>query len=190
MISLALGRDKIFSRDRSNLHVARFEKRSLTRAGLLTLASGAILLFRQPTAGLASPQTNPYSGIIQRNVFALKPSAQSEPAADPVQEPPIKIILTGVTTIFGDNRVLMKVPVPIGKAGEPPQPERCYILSEGQSQDGIEVLKVDVVAGSVRIKNHGVAQVLTLAANGILLPGSPVPAPSPPPGVLTAGVRR
>jgi hypothetical protein len=101
---------------------------ALTRVGLLKLASGAIrfiLFFGEPATTLGSPQTNPYNGIIQRNVFGLKPAPRAEPVSDYAQQPPARIILTGITTILGDSRVLLKAPPPVGKPGEP-QPEKSY----------------------------------------------------------------
>src|SRR5882762_4119031 len=63
----------------------------------------------------SSTGTNPYQGIVDRNVFGLKPPP---PPPDPEvnKPPPPKIILTGITTIFGNKRALMKAPV----AAKPP----------------------------------------------------------------------
>ena len=63
--------------------------------------------------------TTPYQGIVERNVFGLKPPPPPELA--PVNTPPPpRIILQGVTTFMGIKRVLMKVLMP----AKPPDPAK------------------------------------------------------------------
>jgi hypothetical protein len=48
----------------------------------------------------------PYHGIIERNVFNLKPPAPPPAPPDPISQAP-KLTLTGITTILGNKRALM-----------------------------------------------------------------------------------
>src|ERR1039458_4262751 len=63
--------------------------------------------------------TTPYQGIVERNVFGLKPPPP--PAAlVPDTPPPPRIILQGVTTFMGSKRALLKVQMP----ARPPEPAK------------------------------------------------------------------
>jgi hypothetical protein len=119
---------------------------------------------------------------VERNVFGLKPT----PLVPPVEArgaPPPRITLTGITTILGDKRVLMKVEIP-GRAGEPAS-ERSVILAEGQRESNIEVLKVDVDTGDVTIDDFGSIVALNLEKDGTkLAPMSPRPNIAPPVGLI------
>lgn len=117
----------------------------------------------------------PYRGIVDRNVFALKPPATNVVDTTP-PPPPLKITLTGITTMLGNKRALMAVAVPNK------QPE-TYMLTEGQRQGEIEVLEIDEKAGVVKVKNHGIPQSLDFKTDG----AKPNPAPavaSTTPGVI------
>jgi hypothetical protein len=122
---------------------------------------------------------NPYQSIVDRNVFSLKPPA---PPADPaeVNKPTVvKITLTGMTTILGNKRVLMKSAPPPGKPGEGPKTEQSYILTEGQREGDIEVLEIDEKAGSVKVNNGGTIQTLTFEKDGAKLPATVAPPSAP-----------
>ena len=64
--------------------------------------------------------------------------------------------------VFGHSQVLFKV-TPVAKGGPPPKDE-FYILSEGQRQDDIEVVKIDERNSLVTFDNHGFQQEMPLAA--------------------------
>ena len=87
---------------------------------------------------VADTSANPYQGIVDRNVFGLKPPPPPNkgPATD--TPPPPKITLTGITTIFHDKRALMTVAMP----AKPPEPakQQSFILAEHQREGEIEVL--------------------------------------------------
>ena len=75
-------------------------------------------------------------------------------------------------TAFGDRSALFKV--------EPPQAagRQFYFLSEGERAGGIELLSVDVKAGTIKVRNHDVIQVIALCQPPRLLsiPGTAAPA--------------
>jgi len=118
---------------------------------------------------------NPYSAIIERNVFNLHPPPPPPNPADLVKKtPPPKILVTGINTILGRKVVFLTLP-PL-KPGGPPE----YLsLSEGQAQDEIEVKSIDDKAGVVQIVNHGEPQPLDFEHD------SPKPVGAPPGGTPT-----
>lgn len=131
-----------------------------------------------------SRQDTPYTSIVTRNVFGLNPIPIGQPIDPAVLNPPPKITLTGITTIFGPREALYKV-AGVARAGQPPQ-DQSYILQEGQSEDEITVTSIDVQKGMVTFKNHNVTQTLLLSvgvasggapASGGSLPGFAAPNP-------------
>ena len=130
-----------------------------------------------PVAGVcaaADDADNPYSPIAVRNVFDIKPPPTTNPADAKPPDPPEKITLNGFMTIFGDTQALFKVAVP-GARGQPAK-DVDYILSEGQAQDEIEVIKIDMKSGMVTFNNHGVTQEIALASPSAGGGGSTAPA--------------
>jgi hypothetical protein len=130
-----------------------------------------------------------YEAISERNVFGLRPPpALAGPTNPPVQLP--KIILTGITTILGNKRALMKVQPPGMKPNETAK-ELSLILTEGQREGEIEVLQIDEKIGSVRVNNSGAVMTLTFEKDGVKLPATPVVPPGlpgvPSPLPVTAG---
>src|SRR5712672_1994045 len=92
-----------------------FEKVLVCIGCLLALSFAA-----QAVTADSKASSNPYSGIVDRNVFGLKDAPPPPPPPDN-KPPPPKITLTGITTIFGNKRALMKAPV-AAKATEPGKP--------------------------------------------------------------------
>ena len=136
-------------------------------------------------AAAAGPQESPFQAIVERNVFNVHPAP---PPSNATPAPPrAKITVTGILTIFGDNRAVMKVQFPAGAGG--PAHEKSLYLPEGQGQDGIDVLTVDVKAGTVNVNNGGTIETLDIAKNGekpsqgappitLPMPANPVPLPA------------
>jgi hypothetical protein len=112
---------------------------------------------------------NPYAVVVTRNIFGLNPPPVVDPNAV-VVEPPVKIIPNGIMTILGQLQVLFKVAAKPGSKDK----DANYILTEGQSQDDIEVVKINEKAGSVTFNNHGIVQELPLIV------ASPTSTPSEP----------
>ena len=137
-----------------------------------------------PDANAIVPDTagNPYQGITDRNIFALKPPP-APPRPEDNKQPPPNIKLTGITTILGRKQALLLVDVP----AKPPQPakQESYILTEGQRDGDIEIVAINEKEGVVKVKNHGEPQTLDFVNNGVKVPaGSSMPmaaAPGAPP---------
>ena len=134
---------------------------------------------------------NPYSSIVERNVFNLHPPPPPLNPADLVKKtPPPKITLTGITTILGKKVTYLTTPP--AKPGAAPE---SVMLAEGQAQNEIEVKSIDEKAGVVQVVNHGEPQTLDFENNGVKPPGSPggIPAPislpAPIPAAPPAGVQ-
>ena len=131
----------------------------------------------------AETSDNPYQSIVDRNVFSLKPPPPPADPAEANKPTALKITLTGITTILGNKRVLMKTAPTPGKAGAEPKTEQSYILTEGQREGDIEVIEIDEKAGSVKVNNAGTVQTLTFEKDGAKLPATPAPAVPGAPGL-------
>lgn len=160
-------------------------KRVVCLAGATLLCIAARAVTPDP-APAAIANENPYSGIVERNVFALKAPVPPvvETKVDPGPPPP-KIILSGITTILGHPIALMKVTLP-PKPPEPGKPppaatETSMMLSDGQRDGQIEVLQIDTAAKTVKVNNYGTEQLLSFDSNGAKSI-APVAAPAGIPG--------
>jgi len=139
----------------------------------------AVVVLSATTAGAASESSGtPYQGIVDRNVFGLRPPPPP-PSPDANKPPPPKIILTGITTILGNKRVLMKVQIP-AKPGVKAE-EQSMILAAGQRDGDVEVLEIDEKAGIVKVNDYGTITNLTWENNGIKVATAPPPVAAPPP---------
>jgi len=133
------------------------------------LAAGCLLNSSLRAQDEALPG-NPYAVAVVRNIFGLNPPPPVDPNANKPAEPPVKVIPNGIMSIFGQLQVLFKV------AAKPGGKDATYMLTEGQSQDDIEVIKIDEKAASVTFNNHGVVQELPL----VVTPPSSTPAAAAP----------
>lgn len=114
-------------------------------------------------SSLALTAENPYTGIVGRNAFALKPPTPlTVTPISPVVQPP-SIELQGITTILGRPQVLLRIKL----AARPPEPakEQSVVLDVGQREGEVEVLEIDAVAGSVLLKNQGANLPLNMQDN-------------------------
>jgi hypothetical protein len=103
---------------------------------------------------------DPYATVVARNIFGLNPPPPPNANLQNTDPPP-KITPNGIMTIFGEVQVLFKV-AGTPKPGGPPTTDESYILSEGQRQDDIEVMKIDEKNSIVTFNNHGETQQLPL----------------------------
>src|SRR5439155_19029391 len=131
------------------------------------------VLFCAGAGAIGADSANPYQGIVDRNVFGLKPLPPPK-ASGPEKPPAPKITLNGITTILHKKQVFMTAQLP-ARPPEPAKPQ-SFILSEGQRDGDIEVLEIDEKTGTVKLNNFGVAMTLTMDKDGAKLPAS---APGP-----------
>jgi hypothetical protein len=114
--------------------------------------------------GIGADSENPYQGIVDRNVFGLKPPPPpGKPEEKKVDLPPIT--LTGMTTILGNKRALMNIQPP-GK------PLQSFILAEGQRDGDLEVLEIDEKSGTVKVNQSGTVLSINFEKNGSKLPAA------------------
>src|SRR5215469_4134711 len=148
----------------------------MQRAGkATTLALISVLLSagaEAVTPGNSTTQTsaNQYQGIVDRNVFNLRPPPAPINPADLVKkEAPPKITLEGIDTILGKKETILSVP-----PTKPGTPAQTLMLAEGQAEDDVEVTSIDERAGVVKVVNHGEPETLDFDHNGTK-PAAPVP---------------
>jgi hypothetical protein len=132
-------------------------------------------------SAFAVTNPNPYDGIVERNVFDIHPVVAPPPGSEkPPGPPPPLIKLNGITDILGKKQVLLKAMMP----GKPPAgpKEEAMVLTEGQREGDIEVISIDVKAGTVVVNDFGVVTNLSLEANAEKLNSTgPVPGAAPAP---------
>ena len=139
----------------------------------MCLAGGLLLL------QCVSPDArgNPYQGIVERNVFALKPPPDPE-TLKPQAPPPPPIELQGITSMFGKQQVLFSAVMPGSKPGEPPK-KTPMVLKVGERDGEIEVLAINEATGSVKFNNHGTEEEKFLDKDSTKIAAAPVVAPFP-----------
>jgi hypothetical protein len=142
---------------------------------VVCLASG-LLLSAGARADDGVLPNNPYAPIVVRNIFALNPPPPVDAA--PPGDPPPKITLNGIMSIFGQLQALYKV-AGTAKPGQPAKDD-FYILSEGQRQDEIEVTHIDEQASLVTFNNHGTVQELPLVKANPPAVSTPMPSQGGP----------
>lgn len=115
----------------------------------------ACLLLCAGAYGNTESSANPYQGIVDRNVFGLRPPPPP-PSNEPVRPPAPAVALTGITTISGKKLAFMNIQVP-PKAGETAKPgPQSFMLGEGEREGEIEVLEIDDKGGTVKLNDYGV----------------------------------
>jgi hypothetical protein len=114
----------------------------------------------QAFADNAALPGDPYATVVARNIFGLNPPPPPTPPTP--SDPPPKIVPNGIMSILGQLQVLFKVPATAKPKPGEPAIDQSYILSEGQRQDDIEVVKIDEASGVITFNNHGETQVLPL----------------------------
>ena len=142
-------------------------------AGQLFLCLAVVSLFATAHADDVAMSASPYSGIAERNVFALVPIPTNAPVVEaPPVDPPPKITPNGIMSIFGKLQALFKV-TPKALPGQPAKDISC-VLAEGERQDEIEVVKIDDEKRMITFNNHGTVQELAL----VDAPKQTIPTPS------------
>ena len=123
---------------------------------------------------------NPYLKIISRNAFGIKPVPPPPAPAEipkPLEppKPPSNITLTGLAE-YGDGRHVYLV---VTKAGA--KTPDYLDLREGERQDELEIVSVDPIQETVRIRSDGKESTIDFKTNGNKTPGaSALPQPGHP----------
>ena len=114
----------------------------------LLLGSAAMLIV-VPSAR-AEVKENPFTVIVERNAFRLKPIPPPAPPGptNAPAPPPSNVRLTGLYEWSGVKKVLLEVTDPVSKKVEHPSP-----LTEGDEQGQLKILSIDVKEGKVKIQN-------------------------------------
>ena len=137
----------------------------LTLIGLLMIGGAARGITPDSPAN-----ANPYQGIVDRNVFGLRPPPPPQEAPPP-PKPPVNITLTGITTLMEKKRAFMSV------TGSPkpgaPAATTSYMLTEGERQGDIEIVQIDEKEGSVKLKQSDTPVTISFKENGVK--GGPPP---------------
>jgi hypothetical protein len=147
-------------------------KMAICLAGGLVLQTGA-------RAVIADSPGNPYSGIVDRNVFALKPKPLPPIVDTTPPVSPQKIVLQGIVNAWGKKQVFWKTMMP-AKAGEAAK-EKSFMDSEGEREGEIEILEINELACTVKVMNNGKPQSLNLKDDGMKPAGGPGAVPGAPP---------
>jgi hypothetical protein len=167
-----------------------------------SLAASLALIIAAPAVSGATA-ANPYLGIVERNVFSLKPPPPPGPPPE-TPKPASKLTLTGITTILNKKQALLTAAIPAIGTAQPAKQE-SYILAEGQRDGDVEVVSIDEIAGIVKVINRGLPETLDFVNNGAKIvstgpgpggvPGSapgvqPQGIPAPQPGAIPGGMRQ
>ncbi len=119
----------------------------------------------------AQSKTNGMAGyeiILQRNPFGLKAPAKPNPSSVTQFGPRLSIRLTGIFAYGTDKQAFFV-------ADESGQQPRYLRLREGERQGELELLKIDVGAGRVVMRNAGAQIILSFAASGTRRNGTAAP---------------
>jgi hypothetical protein len=148
----------------------------------------------EPAKDDAVDAANPYSVIVERNIFHLNPPPpKPEPEKPKVELPVIKI--TGIVDISGQKKVLF-----LSEPKDKKEGPFYYSLSEGENgADGshkLELVKIHPSQDGVDVVNDGVAVTLTMKDDTLGSSAAPAAATVPaaagakerPPGSLANGM--
>jgi len=150
--------------------------------------AGSLLLAASPSL-LGDVKSNPFLSIVERNAFGLKPPPPPAPVDTAAQEkkPPVNVKLTGITSILDKTKALVEITDGPGKT------VKKRIMVEGERDDSVEVVAIDVKKNTVTFKIGEVVTNITFevvkSPAGPAAPGVPVPGvPGRPPFPATAAV--
>ena len=147
------------------------------------------LLFVASAGAITIDGSNPYRGIVDRNVFGLKdPPPPPPPNPDANKPPAPPVTRTGISTIGGIKRAFMTLQLP----AKPPEPAKAasLMLTEGQRDGEVEVLQIDEKEKIVKVNSYGSITNLSFEKNGagakgsgagatpVMAGGSGIPAPA------------
>jgi len=139
----------------------------------------AVVLVITAVTSHALTEGNPYTTIVGRNTFALKPPPPPpDPAANKPPAQPPNISLQGISTILGRPQVLLKLKLP-PKPPEGPK-ELSVVMDVGQREGEVEIVEINAETGAVKINNGGSVLSLNMKDNAEKpVAGAALPAPAP-----------
>jgi hypothetical protein len=110
------------------------------------------------TTANAPAETGRFETIAKQNAFRLsQPAPESTRAVEPARP---RLALQGLTTILGVRHALLSIQL----LSHPKEPlPRSCVLTEGECQFDVMILHIDMQAETVRVRNVGIEQTLTLA---------------------------
>ena len=139
------------------------------------ISASAVFYLADTSVTEIPPSDSPYKTIAERNPFGLKPPPPPVVATPPVvEQAKSDLKLTGITS-FGSVKAYFMATDPKSKAPE------YFSLGVDEKKDGIELLSIDDVAKSVRIRSAVGETLMTFATHGVTPPTAP-PASTPTPG--------
>ena len=151
----------------------------MKHGGKIAVGLAGALVF--PASLCAVTPDSPYQPIVERNVFGLKPPPLP-PEVKPIDVPAPLIELQGIVSILGKDQVLFRTLMPSSKLGEAPK-STSLVMSVGERVADVEVLEINVAAGTVKFKNHGQEQIKDIVKDSVKqtpssapgVPGIPLP---------------
>jgi hypothetical protein len=105
---------------------------------------------------IAGNEAENFSAIARMNVFRLNPP-QPVAKMERIQPELPRVSLGGLATLLGSQALLT-----IQTKTSPATMEVSCVLGEGESRDGVTVLKIDMESGTVLLTNQGEQQVLMI----------------------------
>src|SRR6267142_3777862 len=154
----------------------------------LTCVMATFVLCTGAHGNTPDSSSNPYQGIVDRNVFGLRPPPPP-PSNEPVRPPPPAVSLTGITTILGKKLAFMNVQVPPKPGEQAKAGPQSFMLGIGEREGEIEVIDIDEKGGIVKLNDYGVitnvpfAKVPTTPTTPVNIAGIPSPNAGNPAGI-------
>lgn len=147
----------------------------LRKASWKMLAGAAGWLLAAGLASRAEVENNPYRVISERNAFGIRPPPPPpEPQKPPeVPKPPPNVALTGFSDFGEGKTAYFIVNSTTGK------PAEYLALGEGQEQNDIAVLQIDIEAETVRVRVNGAETTLNYRDHGNKAGAPAVPGAAP-----------
>ena len=133
-------------------------------SAVLSVVPFSVLLANLLTTPLCRGEIaeNPYLGIPERNAFGIKPPPPPppEPKAVEIPKPPANVTLTGFSEFDDGKTVYLMFNLPGAKS------PAYSSLHEGDAQNGVEILQIDLPSETVRIRQNGTESTLDYKSNG------------------------
>jgi hypothetical protein len=138
-------------------------KKTSRQGRIAACLSGTLLAAALGASAFGTESVNPYLSIVERNPFGLKPPPPPpDPNAAADAKAATKVILTGITTLFGPDskRALLEIEEPPAEKGQKGTTSKP-ILGEGQRFGPVEIVSIDIDKNIVKIRNNDVESDLT-----------------------------